>query len=148
MRLVSSPHPSPIFFFFFFFFFWKIIYFTEFQGYNLCNSISAYGKRGSLGAHAGFFQRGFYKYGSSRQTSQGQRNAGGGRVRVRVSVMFEYVECVTSHANVLRGSSRNLSSPKNVCVGGYRMCRFSSFCFQRYKFEALLLRTMSTVQQR
>ena len=89
---LSAPPTPPSFFFFFFF--WKVIYFTEFQSYNLCNSISTYGKRGSLGAQAGFCQRGVCKYGSSRQTSQSQRNAGGGRVRVRVSVMFEYVECV------------------------------------------------------
>ena len=93
---ISQP-PPPFFcccLFVCLFFFWKIIYFRKFQSYNICNSISAYGKRGSLGAHPGFFQRGVCKYGSSRQTSQGQRNAGGGSVRVRVSVMFECVECV------------------------------------------------------
>ena len=78
------PPPLPRFFF------WKIIYFTEFQSYNLCNSISAYGKRVSLGADPGFFQKGGCKYGSSRQTSQGQRNAEGGSVRVKV--MFEYAD--------------------------------------------------------
>ena len=95
---ISQPPPPPIFLLLFVClfvrFFWKIIYFREFQSYNICNSISAYGKRGSLGADPGFFQRGVCKYGSSRQTSQGQRNAGGGSVRVRVSVMFECVECV------------------------------------------------------
>ena len=70
-RLVSLPPP-------------------EFQSYTICNSISTYGRRVSLGADVGFFQRRGCKYGSSRQTSQGQRNAGGGSVRVRV--LFEYVE--------------------------------------------------------
>ena len=81
----------------------EIIYFMEFQSYNICNPISAYGKRGSLGADPGFFQRGGCKYGSSRQTSQGQRNAGGGSVRVKVSVMFEYVECVDFLRFAFRG---------------------------------------------
>ena len=52
---------------------------------------------------------------------QGKRpRAGGGSVRVSVSVMFEYLECVD----------------------------FLHFAFRGIKFEALLLRTMSTVRQR
>ena len=35
-----------------------------------------------------------------------------------------------------------------LCCRMCRMCRFSSFYSWRYKFQALLLRTMSTVQQR
>ena len=38
------------------------------------------------------FQRGGCKYESSAQTSQGQRNGERGRVKVRVRVMFEYVD--------------------------------------------------------
>ena len=40
---------------------------------------------------SGFFQRGGCNFENSRQMSQGQGNAGGGRVG-RVSVMFEYVD--------------------------------------------------------
>ena len=71
--------------------------------YDICNSFSAYGQRSSLKADPGVFQRGGCKYGSSRQTSQGQKNAGRGSVRVRVSVMFEYVECVDFLRFAFRG---------------------------------------------
>ena len=40
---------------------------------------------------------------NSRPMFRGQRNAGRGSVRVRVSVMFEYVECVDFLRFAFRG---------------------------------------------
>ena len=52
------PLVRPQNFYFFFFFFNNLFYGI----YDICNSISAYGKRDSLGADPRFFQRGGCKY--------------------------------------------------------------------------------------
>ena len=57
-EVVHPISQAPKLLFFFFFFENNLFYRID----DICNSISAYGKRDSLGADPGFFQRGGCKY--------------------------------------------------------------------------------------
>ena len=60
--------------------------------YDICNSISAYGKRGSLGADPGFFERGGCKY-EFKANVPGPKECGrGGEERLGLGINLRHYE--------------------------------------------------------
>ena len=77
--------------------------------YDICNSISAYGKRGSLGADPGFFQRGGCKY-EFKANVPGPKECGRGGGKIRIRYKFEALRVQCSNDRCLSSFHQPIQS--------------------------------------